>query len=346
VDALLIDAWMEGLRSLPTRDDASVAVAREEVREIGRANLIPAEVVERVALAASELVTNQLAHGRRGRFGGRAITRSGVQGLEIVAADEGPGIADPRGALAGPGPSQRSLGAGLSGARRAVDEMDVDVRWPEGTCVRARAFASPLPRGREVGILGRTIAHEEASGDHAVVLRDGAVLLLVVVDGLGHGPHAREAADRAVAAILDRGSAGGPHPALLRSPSALLETCDAALAGSRGAVIAVARVDEEAGQVEHAGVGNVTTRIDGLDRSRRLASSAATLGRRGGARAATETAALDRGDVIVLFTDGLTSRAGLAGERELLHEHPVVIAQHLMEQFGRSTDDALVLVAR
>jgi anti-sigma regulatory factor (Ser/Thr protein kinase) len=349
MDALLIDAWTAGVAAVPTRDEASVSAAREAVRERGREIGLPHEVVERVALAASELVTNQLVHARSGCFGVRAVARGGVPGLEIVAADGGRGIDDPARALAGPGPSKRSLGAGLAAARRATDELDVDVRAGEGTCVRARAFATPLPRGREVGILSRPLDKEPVSGDHAVVLRDGAVLLVAVIDGIGHGEAARDASDRAVAAVLDRGSAHPvtPHPTLLRSPSAVLHACHAALTGSRGAVMSAARVDDDAGHVEHAGAGNVTTRIDGFDRSKRFGASAATLGARGTKlRVVAETAAFERGDALVMFTDGLASRASLTETRHLLHEHPIVIAQRLMETFGRATDDALVLVVR
>jgi len=145
VDALLSDAWLGALGSeaLPTIDEASIAVARALVRERGAALGLGVIVVESLALAASELVANQLRHGRRGQFAVRAVARGGVPGLELCAADLGPGIADPRLALAGPGPSERSLGAGLSGARRMVHEMDLDVRWGQGTLVLARAFAEP-----------------------------------------------------------------------------------------------------------------------------------------------------------------------------------------------------------
>jgi predicted ATP-dependent Lon-type protease len=47
-----------------------------------------------------------------------------------------------------------------------------------------------------------------------------------------------------------------------------------------------------------------------------------------------------------MFSDGLTTRVDLAAELQLLRRHPVVIAEHLLEHFGRSNDDALVLVAR
>ena len=47
------------------------------------------------------------------------------------------------------------------------DEVDFDVRWDEGTCVRARKFATPPLVRRELGVLGRPYQGESISGDHA-----------------------------------------------------------------------------------------------------------------------------------------------------------------------------------
>jgi serine/threonine protein phosphatase PrpC len=282
---------------------------------------------------------NQLRHARRGQFAVRAVKRLGVPGLEIVAADLGEGIADPRRALAGIGPSPTSLGAGVPGARRMTDEMDIDVRWGEGTLVRARVFAERLPRRREVGILGRPYPGERVSGDQAIFAREGATLVCALADGVGHGPLARDAAALAVQTAL------ADHE---RSPARILEGCDAALLDTRGAVMAVARLDEDLGTVEHAAIGNITTRIEGFAGVRVMSGTAATLGRRGPARPkpAVETVPLVAHEALIMLSDGLTTRVSLADHLDLLREHPIVIAQHILETFVRATDDALVLVAR
>jgi anti-sigma regulatory factor (Ser/Thr protein kinase) len=337
VDAVLIDAWLDGASALPTIDEASVSAAREEVRRAGEG--LDRTLVERVALAASELVQNQLRHARRGQFAARRIERAGVPGLEIFAADGGRGIGDPAAALAGPGLSARSLGAGLAGARRVTDEMDVDVRRDEGTCIRARAFAAEVPRRREVGVVGRALEHEPCCGDHAAFVRRDDALVLAVIDGVGHGHPARDAADAAVAAFL-------AHAA--ESPAEILAACDAALHSTRGAVMAVARLREDGGQVEHAAVGNIMMRVERYRSARILGGTPATLGARGARRKPfTEALAVDPGEVILLYTDGLKSRVNLSDDDpDLLREHPVVIAQRVIERFARPNDDALVMVAR
>jgi hypothetical protein len=49
--------------------------------------------------------------------------------------------------------------------------------------------------------------------------------------------------------------------------------------------------------------------------------------------------------VLLMFSDGVSSRVDLSGEPELLREPPLVIAHQVLERWGRTTDDALVLVA-
>ncbi len=51
-------------------------------------------------------------------------------------------------------------------------------------------------------------------------------------------------------------------------------------------------------------------------------------------------------DVIVMSSDGLTTRADISEELQLLRRHPIVIAEHLLAQYGRTNDDALVLVVK
>lgn len=338
MDAVLTDAWLAGLDAVPTIDEASVSVARAAVRERGSALGLSTTLIESVAIAASELVQNQLRHARRGKFAVRGIERDGVPGLEIVAADMGRGIADPVMALEGPGPSSTSLGSGLSGARRMTHEIDVDVRSGEGTCVRARRFAEALPKRREIGVLGRPCDTESESADHAAFVRDGEKVVLAVVDGVGHGPLARNASYGAIAAFLK-------HTRL--PPADVLKECDAAITGTRGAVMAVLTVDEGTSVAEHGAIGNVMTRIERFRASRLFSGASATLGIRGPKRRPfAESIPLDAADVIMMYTDGISSRVDLSAESELLREHPLVIAQRIMSKYSRSNDDALVLVAR
>lgn len=329
--------WLQGEEALPILDEASVAVARQATRDRAAAHGLSAVGAERLALVVSELAHNQLAHARRGWIALRPIARGGVPGVEVVAADSGPGIADPAGALRGGHSTAGTLGVGLSGVRRTAAEMDLDVRRGEGTCVTARVFDAPVPRRREVGVYGRPHPDERTSGDGALFVRRDDALVLGVCDGLGHGEPARDAA-RAATSALRR------HAAL--SPGEQLAACDRALGGTRGAVMTILHVDDREGRIDAASAGNVTTILAHHRSERRLGGLSTTLGGARPARFATERTAIDPRDVIVVFTDGLSSRSTLADDRDLWFQHPAAVAQRLVERFARATDDVLVAVVR
>jgi anti-sigma regulatory factor (Ser/Thr protein kinase) len=345
MDTLLVAHWLSGLAATSILDEASVALARRDVRalatQVGMAPSASGSLVNIV----SELAHNQLAHARDGHIAMRAVERDGVSGVEIIAADGGGGIEDPSTALAGAARSmgradeaKRSLGIGLAAVLELADETDFDVRVGEGTCVRARKFGTSVRRRREVGIYGRPIPGEPVSGDHAGFVRADENLLVALVDGLGHGPDARKAADIAIAQLCAR-----PTAAL----DAMLDDCHLALHKSRGAVGGVARVHEEHTELEAAGVGNVTLQVVDIQGARRVMGSSRVLGAPGPWRSPKrELLPIGSREVLILFSDGLSSRVDMSQHAELLREHPIVIASQLVQRFARNTDDVLVLVAR
>jgi hypothetical protein len=185
---------------------------------------------------------------------------------------------------------------------------------------------------------GRPIPGEEQSGDEALVLGDEDVVLVAAVDGLGHGPHAREAAQAAV-------------ESLRRDPwddvVSLTERCHEALRATRGAAIGLA-VFRAGGTVTWLGVGNITGRLvtaGGLS-----APARKWLGSQSGIAGDDDLPPLNpaaipvrRGDVLILATDGIDDSFGdtvaVSGTCE-------EIADRVLREFGRATDDALVVVAR
>jgi anti-sigma regulatory factor (Ser/Thr protein kinase) len=338
VEALLIHDWMRGFAPIPILDEASVSVARDAVRRAGSEAGLPVEPVASLVTATSELAHNQLAHARRGAVAVRPISRDGTAGLEVVAADRGPGIADPAAALEGRTRAPRGLGAGVGAVRRLCSELDIDVRLGEGSCLRARVFAEPVRRRREVAIFGRPHPGESTSGDHASFVRTGEGLWMVVVDGLGHGGPAREASDLAIATLLG----GSPT-----DPRAFIEACHNSLRSTRGAVIGAMLLEEDKGEADVRIVGNVDVRLLSPKGSRCIGGSSLVvgspqrLGRVGG-----ERCTVDPRDAIVMSTDGIVRRGRDEHEPSLLFDHPVVLAQHLVQHHARSNDDVLVLVAR
>ncbi len=179
----------------------------------------------------------------------------------------------------------------------------------------------------------------EESGDRFVVEPFAAGTLVAVVDGLGHGPEAAAAASRAVTVL--RQHAHEPLGTLVRR-------CHDALRQSRGAVLGMASFSAHAASMSWISVGNVEGRLlravpNGRPEGEALLQHAGTVGDRLPPLTVL-TVPVHPGDTLVFTTDGVRHDFTAAAAR--VADPPQSIAERILSQFARRTDDALVLVAR
>ena len=179
---------------------------------------------------------------------------------------------------------------------------------------------------------------EHESGDLHLVTHFDRGALVAAIDGLGHGPEAAVAA-RSAAEALER------HPG--KPVTELFERCHESLRGTRGAVITLASFDGPAETMSWAGVGNIEgTLLRAHPGGGRPRESVMLVGGVPGHQLPVLRAnelAVSSGDTLVLATDGVRG-----GYLDLVDagEPPQQLADHLLAEYGKGTDDALVLVAR
>ncbi len=94
-----------------------------------------------IAAAISEIARNILVYAVRGEVQLTLVRQNGRQGLTVEARDDGPGIADIGLALQEGYSTSGSLGLGLPGARRLMDEFHIRSERGEGTVVTMRKWA-------------------------------------------------------------------------------------------------------------------------------------------------------------------------------------------------------------
>ncbi len=185
----------------------------------------------------------------------------------------------------------------------------------------------------------RPMRGQVVSGDRASVQMDGSRAVIAVVDGLGHGPEAAEAA-RLATEVIEH------NPA--EPIDVLLLLAHRELASSRGAAASVAIVDAAAGQMHWLGVGNVegvVIRADLHARPRTLGVFlvGGVLGYQMNQLHRPAPVDLHDRDIVVIATDGV--RADLSSI--VRHDQPPErLADAILEKYGRPDDDALVVVAR
>jgi anti-sigma regulatory factor (Ser/Thr protein kinase) len=337
---VLIARWLGSDNNpIPIYDEASVSSARQRVREAGATIGASAVLVESVALIASELTHNQLAHARQGYFGVKVVERDGIKGIEVVAADLGPGFAKAVLADAGGIRTAGSLGAGLQGVYRIADEVEIDTRNAEGVCVIARKFESSAAPVSEIAIAGSPYPGEVISGDDSVYIRTNSGFVAAVCDGLGHGPEARQASNRAVELVIDN-----PHLRL----EDLLNGVHMGLADTRGCVMGIVRYTQATHMLQCVLAGDVRAHLYHFRDTHFFTATPLTLGAAdiSKRRIRVEELSVPGGSIFAMFTDGLETRTSLKDQLDVLRRPAIAIAQHLIETHSRETDDSLVFVAR
>ena len=125
--------------------EEDIVLARQHAREVARSLGFGAVDQSRIATAVSELTRNVVRYATNGSGEAfiRVLTpgvRGGATGIEIVVADQGPGIADVPTALRDGYTSGPGLGMGLPGTRRLMDEMEVSSALGQGTTIVIRKW--------------------------------------------------------------------------------------------------------------------------------------------------------------------------------------------------------------
>lgn len=291
-----------------------------------------------LALIITEAATNILKHAGEGAIHvGPAQSPAGV-GVDVLALDKGPGIADLDNCLRDGVSTAGTAGTGLGALYRLADEFDVYSRRDEGSAFYMRLWRDtpgPHPCGVEVGALWTPIAGEEECGDGWAVMCGGGGATVLASDGLGHGPNAAAASNAAIDALARSGPIGAAE---------MVHAAHEALRGTRGAALAAARIDFDADELRFAGVGNIGGIVIDHDR-RALVSHNGIVG--ANMRKVQEFAVpFPVGALCILYSDGIQTQWDLARYPGLQARTPALIAAVLMRDFIRGRDDAMVLVVR
>lgn len=120
--------------------EADIVEVRQRVRDLAKGYGFDQFAVAALTTAASELSRNVWVHAQHGAVRIAVLRGGGKIGIELNFVDQGPGIADVNRALAGGFSTAKSLGLGLSGTKRLVDEFDIETAAGRGTRVTIRKW--------------------------------------------------------------------------------------------------------------------------------------------------------------------------------------------------------------
>ena len=325
-------------RAIVVTDSSQIGEARRAATTLAIRTNFNETDSGRIAIVVMELATNLVRYGQKGVIFIRGeIHTDGTARVEVLAIDSGPGMDFSRCSVDGYS-TGGTPGNGLGAIQRLADEFDVYSTRPSGTVIMAAVCSSgkspSAPKTLRWGVVSLPARGEQVCGDAFGYRQAGPKAVLMVADGLGHGPDAAKASACAVT-LFDRDP--------FMDAADFIRSSHAAMAGTRGAALAVASLDGAARVLHFAGVGNIAGTVFSAESRRGLPSNNGIVGAVLPRLQPFEYPLPDTG-LIVLHSDGLQTRWSLDPYPGLALRHPAVVAGVLYRDFGRGRDDVTVLV--
>jgi anti-sigma regulatory factor (Ser/Thr protein kinase) len=327
--------------SIDIREHTHVAEVRRAALALAPQVSFDEVTAGNLGLLVTEAATNMLKHAG----GGQVILRTlGEVGIEMLALDKGPGIADVQRCFQDGYSSRGTAGTGLGAIVRLSSVHDIYSRRDQGTALMAQIWKRghnggprvPPPRFRYGGV-SVALAGQDDCGDSWLFQEGARIGRVTVADGLGHGLLAADASRAAIRTALEQPDESG---------HGLMERIHGALRSTRGAAVAVAEIDPPSRVVHFVGVGNIGAAI--VPRSgplRHLVSHSGTAGHEV-RKIAKYSSPWDSGSLLLMYSDGLQSHWSLDHYPGLLERHPSLIAGVLYRDYGRDRDDVTVVAAQ
>lgn len=324
-------------RSVSLTDRSSVGEARRVATQVAQTMGFDDGRRNDIGIVATEAANNVIAHAKFGELLVCPTLYGSSQWLDLIVMDAGPGITDIPRALEDGYSTIGTAGEGLGAIGRLSDDSALYSVPEKGTIYWSRFAFGPAAEPAMFGAINVPVRGETLCGDGYIALPGASRSLFAVVDGLGHGPDAAEAAEEALAVV--RGASQETAGEIIgRTHDALKKT--------RGAAMSIAVADHDRKTLTYAGVGNVTATVTTGTVIRSLISQNGTLGAILPRSTQEFTYPIERNSLLVMFSDGLTSKVSLSAYTGIQGRNPSLIAGLLYRDFTRKRDDATVLVAR
>lgn len=178
---------------------------------------------------------------------------------------------------------------------------------------------------------------EVVCGDGYRVKQTDQGVQILFADGLGHGPHAKEAVDTA-GDFFSRCNESEPVDIIRQIHDAVRKT--------RGLVLSLASFDRNTGEWKMCGVANIFTRLYSGVTSKIYFPYNGAVGLTIPNSMNASTFPIEKNQHLIMCSDGIRTRWELTNYPAILRNHSMILAAALYKDFSRGTDDASVLVAK
>jgi anti-sigma regulatory factor (Ser/Thr protein kinase) len=323
---------------LVVSDDSRIAEARRFVKSLAQELGFNDVDTERAAIVVTEAASNLMKHAQRGRLLIRSIAANGI---EILALDNGPGIANISAAMQDGYTTASSKGIGLGAIARLSSSFQIYSILGIGTAIQMRFWSGTKQSQQlpvDVEFISIPKSGEKVNGDSCSVVYHPDKVFVLVADGLGHGPDAALSSQKAVETF---------QKLRAKSPSEFIAAIDESLKGTRGAALAVAEINLKEKHIRFAGIGNINAVLASSNKHHSMVSLPGIAGqyRRNIQEFVYPWENLVN-PLLIMHSDGLEQRWNLEDYPGLAPMPLSLIAGFLFAKHTRGYDDVAVLVAR
>lgn len=328
-------------------DDRSfVAFLKREIHNLVAEAGFSVHRAGEIDIIVSELSSNLIKFAKGGEILYRVTgTRNHDLKFEMYCIDAGSGIANIAKIMRDGYSSANTLGHGLGSINRLSDKFEIYSQRDWGTIQYVEALAQrpdedapkPAPKKFDYDALMACAPNETFCGDGWSVKESALGNQIFIGDGLGHGPNAHEAVQRAIEAFTR---------CRAKDPVEILREIHNETRKTRGLVATVAVADLKSGNWNICGVGNISLRVfNGLE-SKTYTAYNGIVGLNVPRTMTSTSVRYEKHQTIIAHSDGLNTRWNIQNFPSLLKQSPAIIAATLYKDHIRGNDDVTVFAAK
>jgi anti-sigma regulatory factor (Ser/Thr protein kinase) len=322
-------------------DASDVGRLRRAVVDMAKTEGLSDESCGKLAIISNEISTNILKHSKaKGDVIIRKINTENAMAFEMIGIDKGVGIKNINNAIKDGYSTAGSSGSGLGAIKRLSDDFDIFSNLNNGTAILSRVYHNKSLINIEKenlnnsGVISIQKPGQEICGDDWCIEKYKDKILILIVDGLGHGYGAYKASHQAVSFFRNN---------INLNIEDLIFKLDEDLIGTRGAVLSIASIDLKNNNMHYVGVGNISAKIISGSKHQSLISFDGMVG---GNLLNVKKFSYDlpENSILVMNTDGLRQNITLEGYPGLLNKSASLISSVLYRDNVRGNDDSAIIV--
>ncbi|MDO9377147.1 MAG: SpoIIE family protein phosphatase [Ferruginibacter sp.] len=323
-------------------DRSQLAFLKREIHNLVKEKFSETRTGE-IDIVVAEMLSNLIKYAGGGELLYRLCRHEEDNLFEVLCIDNGPGIKDVGFSSRDGVSTNNSLGQGLGAIARLSDFSQLYSQPGWGTIIYSR-FTSNQQKGPTnkpsklvVRCINVALPGQVVCGDGAAVRFLEDKVMILAADGLGHGPHAKDAVDQAIKAF--RGT-------MSCDPAELVKEIHVEIKKSRGLVGTLAVINFDSKTWEVCGIGNIHTRLQKGLENRNYISNNGIIGVNIPTRLENTIWDLEKFQMMIFCSDGIKTKWDLVKYPSILKYDPMIIAAAIYKDHARRTDDMTVLIVK